>query len=62
MTHLYDFFVQRIWLADLYFNENCNRDQAYTAEGKARYKMVLPKFKKGEHTTRKIPVDTTHGE
>ena len=31
------FFVQRIWLVALHFNENYNRDQAYTAEGKVRY-------------------------
>lgn len=31
-----------------------------TKEGELRYKIVYPKFKKGGHTVRKIPVKSTY--
>lgn len=33
-----------------------------TREGKARYRIVYPKYKKGDHTVRKISVDSTYGK
>jgi len=51
-----------LWLAALHFNENCQRDQACTAEGQPRFRIVYPKYKKGEYTVRRIPVDCTYGK
>ncbi|XP_078321751.1 uncharacterized protein LOC111111789 isoform X2 [Crassostrea virginica] len=50
----------RLWLAALHFNENTQRTQAVTKEGKARYRIVFPKYKRGEYTVRKISVDSTY--
>ena len=48
-------------LAALHFNENNGRNQAVTKDGKARYRIVYPKFKKGGYTVRKISVECTYG-
>jgi solute carrier family 8 (sodium/calcium exchanger) len=50
----------RLWLAALHFNENTQRDQAVTQDGKARYRLTVPKYKKGEFIVRKINVDCTY--
>ncbi|KAA0705258.1 hypothetical protein E1301_Tti019534 [Triplophysa tibetana] len=39
----------RLYLAALHFNENTSRLQATTAEGQSRFKVTLPKAKKGEN-------------
>jgi len=46
----------------LHFNENTQRDQAVTQDGKARYRLTAPKYKKGECIVRKINVDYTYGK
>ena len=51
-----------LWLAALHFNENTQRDQAVTQDGKARYRRTAPKYKKGEFIVRKINVDCTYGK
>jgi hypothetical protein len=43
-------------------NENTQRDQAVTQDGKSRYKLTVPKYKKGEFIVRKINVDCTYGK
>ena len=58
-THI---LIYRLWLAALHFNENTQRTQAVTKEGKARYIIVFPKYKRGEYTVRKIFVDSTYGK
>jgi solute carrier family 8 (sodium/calcium exchanger) len=50
----------RLWLAALLFNEITQRDQAVTQDGKARYRLTTPKYKKGEFIVRKINVDFTY--
>ncbi|XP_065068907.1 uncharacterized protein LOC135694142 [Rhopilema esculentum] len=37
----------RLLLAALHFNENANRKQAMTKQGKERWKISYPKYKKG---------------
>lgn len=44
---LIDNIFDRLMLAALHFNENGMREQATTKEGKKRYDVVSPKFKKG---------------
>lgn len=51
---------QGLLLAAMHFNENNRRDHSYTQDGKARYSIVFPKYKKGEHTVKKIKVDCTY--
>ena len=52
----------RLLLAALHFNENSTRAQATViASGEGRYKISHPKYKKGEHTVRKITVPPTYG-
>lgn len=52
----------RLLLAALHFNENSTRAQATViASGEGRYKINHPKYKKGEHTVRKITVPPTYG-
>lgn len=59
---LFIFNTFRLWLATLHFNENSQRTQAVTQDGKARYRVVFPKYEKGEYTVRKISVDSTYGK
>ena len=54
--------MHRMQLATLHFNENSNRDQAVTKEGKDCYEIVFPKFKKGGYIVRKVTVKPTYGE
>lgn len=44
----------------MHFNENVNREQAKTAAGKERIKIVFPKQKKGDFTPKPIPVNKTY--
>ncbi|KAK3107593.1 hypothetical protein FSP39_017919 [Pinctada imbricata] len=50
----------RLVLAALHFNENNNRSQATTVDGSLKYKIVFPKYKRGESIVRKIPVESTY--
>ncbi|XP_073804855.1 uncharacterized protein [Danio rerio] len=50
----------RLYLAAFHHNENANRQQATTATGQAMYKMVLPKSKRGEWTTRALKTEPTY--
>ena len=46
-------------MAALHFNENFGREQARTASGSERIKIVFPKQKKGEFTPKPVPVPKT---
>ena len=52
----------RLQLAALHFNENSSRDQAVTKEGKERYNILFPKFKKGGYIVRKLTADPTYSK
>ena len=52
----------RLELASLHFNENSNRDQAVTKQGKEQFDIVFPKYKKGGYIVRKVTVDQTYGK
>lgn len=45
-----DNIFDRLMLVALHFNENGMKEQATTKEGKKRYDVVFPKFKKGGGT------------
>ena len=47
-------------MAALHFNENFGRDQAKTASGSERIRIVFPKQKKGEFTPKPVPVPKTY--
>ncbi|VDI06288.1 Hypothetical predicted protein [Mytilus galloprovincialis] len=46
--------------AALHFNENSHREQAVTKDGRARYKIVYPKFKKEDYSVKRILVDCSY--
>ena len=56
-TNLY----YRLQLPALHHNENANKKQAKTEDGKDRYSLCFPKYKKGGYIVRKIMVESTHG-
>lgn len=63
MIHMLVFnFDFRLQLAALHFNENSSRSQATTNEGKERFAMRFPKFKKGQATVSKVLTDATYGK
>ncbi|XP_078690674.1 uncharacterized protein LOC144921496 [Branchiostoma floridae x Branchiostoma belcheri] len=44
----------RVALAALHFNENAHRSQAHTKDGRSRFSIHYPKYKKGGHIVRKV--------
>lgn len=52
----------RTRLAILHFNENSDRCQAVTKEGKPRWSVVASKARKGHFTARPEPTETTYGQ
>lgn len=55
------FFLLRLMVAALHFNENTSRVKAATKEGNIQYKISFPNFKHGEYSVRKKMVDSTYG-
>ena len=47
-------FLFRLQIAILHFNENSDREQA--TDDSERFNIAFPKYKKGEHTVKKILV------
>ncbi|KAJ4946270.1 hypothetical protein JOQ06_023938 [Pogonophryne albipinna] len=45
---------KKVTLAAMHYNENAGRPQAETKEGKLRFKIRYPKFKKGGYTVCKV--------
>ena len=56
----YEGMLCRLLLAALHYNENSQRQQATTADGRLRFCIKYPKFKKGGYSVRKIKCDSTH--
>ena len=52
----------RLQIAILHFNENSDREQAKLEDGSGRVNIVFPKYKKGEHTVKRILVKCTYGK
>lgn len=52
----------RLQLAALHFNENSGRKQVVIKEGKERYDIVFPKYKKGGYVVRRVLEDPTYGK
>lgn len=44
----------------MHFNENSNRPQAKTKMGKPVYRLLFPKAKKGEYSTRPLKTQATY--
>lgn len=52
----------RLCVAALHYNENCNRDRAFTKDGVQCFSMVYPKAKKGkEAVVKSRPSPATYG-
>ncbi|XP_057210766.1 uncharacterized protein LOC130566949 [Triplophysa rosa] len=49
----------RQYLAVFHHNENANRKQATTSTGKAVYRVVFPRSKRGKSTARPVKTDAT---
>ena len=56
------FIFISLQLAALHFNENSSRDQAVTHDGKERYDINFPKYKKGGYIVRKVTVEATYSK
>ena len=56
------YFVFRLALAAIHFNENCGRAQAVTKTGELRYTVSFPKAKKGEGVAKEVKVDQSFGK
>ncbi|XP_020612168.1 uncharacterized protein LOC110050582 [Orbicella faveolata] len=54
--------TSRLQIAILHFNENSDREQATLQDGRERFNIAFPKYKKGEHAVKKILVKCTYGE
>lgn len=46
----------------LHFNENSDREHAKLQDGTERVNIAFPKYKKGEHTVKKILVACTYSK
>lgn len=55
-----NYYNHRLLMAALHFNENYNREQAKTRDGKERIKIAFPKQKRGEFTPKPVPVSKTY--
>lgn len=53
--------IYRLLLAALHYNENSDRLQAVTKDGRPCYTMRFPKFKKGDYSVRKEKTCATYG-
>ena len=54
-----DLLCYRVQIAILHFNENANREQATTLEGKERFDVLFPKYKAGGYVVKRVKVDPT---
>ena len=52
----------RLQLAALHYNHNSSWKQAVTKEGKRRFSVSFPKYKKGGHIVREIKTTSTYGK
>lgn len=50
----------RLLLAALHYNENSDRLQAVTKDGRPCYTIRFPKFKKGEYSVQKEKTSATY--
>ncbi len=55
-------FFHRIHLASLHYNENSERMQAVTRDGKPRFTLCFPKSKRGKHTVRAVKTKATYSK
>ena len=52
----------RLQIAIMHFNENSDREQAKLPDGSERVNIAFPKYKKGEHSIKKILVKCTYSK
>lgn len=52
-------FKFRLQIAGMHYNENSDREQATDKEGKLRFDVLFPKYKKGQHIVRKVMTEPT---
>jgi hypothetical protein len=53
--------VYRLSLAAMHYNENNERPQALSKDGRRQFSMLFPKYKKGDHIVREIKENSTYG-
>ncbi len=53
--------TSRTLLAAMHHNENADRMQAVTIDGRLRYKVCYPKYKSGQHSVKVVKTEPTHG-
>ncbi len=56
------FYTFRLYLAALHYNENSDRLQAVDQDGRPRYDLRFPKYKKGGQVVRVVKTKSTIGE
>ena len=54
--------MNRLCLSALHYNENADRMQEVTVDGRPCYAIRFPKAKQGGHTVREIKTKATYGE
>lgn len=57
----FSIYLSRLYLAAMHFNENADREQAMNLEGKAVYRIMYPKSKKGQPTVKSVKTEPTFG-
>lgn len=53
--------LSRLYFATMHFNENADHEQAMTFEGTAVCRIMYPKSKKGQPTTKPVKSEPTFG-
>ena len=56
------FIIHRLCLSALHYNENADRMQEVTVDGRPCYSIHYPKAKHGGHTVREIKTKATYGK
>ncbi|XP_019859639.1 PREDICTED: uncharacterized protein LOC109587862 [Amphimedon queenslandica] len=56
----YKGMLARQKLAALHYNENGNKKQSFTKEGKGQYSISFPKYKQGGHIVRQLKTKSTY--
>jgi len=59
-AYSYTGLMVRHMLAAMHYNENSDRNQACTAEGKPRFVLKFPKYKKGSYVVQSVKETPTH--
>ena len=62
LLKLFFHICSRLCLSALHYNENADRMQAVTVDGRPKYAIRFPKAKHGEHSVRTIKTEATYSK